>query len=350
MNRSTSSYRGKRVFVGIDVHRKSYTITCISNGELIKRCHLPAEPAALVDFCRKQFPGATISSAYEAGFSGFGLHRLLCAHDINNIVVHPAAIEVAAHDRVKTDKRDSVKIAVQLAAGRLRGIRVPTEEEERKRLLTRSREQLLRTRTRLQNQVRMRLHQFGLLAPTDTRRMSPEVVEEVLRQPLAPELRLAIETGYALWQGVDGQLQQLGIQLREQAKHDPLERWYRSVPGIGPWAARVVANELGDMQQFPHERAVFSFTGLTPSEDSSGDRRRVGHISRQGAGRLRHVLVESAWVAIRKDPDLTAAFERIAHRAGKKRAIVAIARKLIGRARAVLRTQRPYEVGPPRAA
>jgi transposase len=104
------------------------------------------------------------------------------------------------------------------------------------------------------------------------------------------------------------------------------------------------------MQQFPHERAVFSFTGLPPSEDSSGDRRRVGHISRQGAGRLRHVLVESAWVAIRKDPDLTAAFERIAHRAGKKRAIVAIARKLIGRARAVLRTQRPYEVGPPRAA
>ena len=269
---------------------------------------------------------------------------------MHNIVVHPAAIEVAAHDRVKTDKRDSAKIAVQLAAGRLQGIRVPTVEEEGKRLLTRSREQLLRTRTRLQNQLRMRLHQFGWIAPSDTRRMSHEVVTEVLQQPLSPELRLTVETLYSLWKGVDEQLRQLGAQLREQAKHDPLEPWYRSVPGIGPWAARVLANELGDMQQFPHERALLSFTGLTPSEDTSGDARHLGHISRQGAGRLRHVLVESAWVAVRKDPDLGAAFERIAHRAGKKRAIVAIARKLIGRARAVVRTRRPYEVGQRQAA
>jgi transposase len=345
MTHPNRSYQGKHVYIGIEVHRKSYTLTCLCEGVVSKRCHMPAEPAALVEFCRKQFPGARISSAYEAGFSGFGLHRTLCAQEIDNIVVHPAAIEVAAHDRVKTDKRDSAKIAAQLGAGRLHSIRVPTEDEERKRLLTRGREQLLRHRTRLQNQLRMRLHQFGLLAPTHTRRMSSEVVADVLQQALAPELRLTVETLYTMWQGIDEQLRQLGTKLRDQAKKDPLELWYRSVPGIGPLAARVLANELGDMQQFPNERALFSFTGLTPSEDSSGDTRHVGHISRQGAGRLRHVLIESAWVAIRKDPDLALAFERIAHRAGKKRAIVAIARKLVGRIRAVIRTQHLYEVG-----
>ena len=350
MIRPSISDEGKHVYMGIDVHRKSYTLTCRCDGMVVKRCHMPANPAALVEFCGKQFPGARLFSAYEAGFSGFGLHRILCAQGIENIVVHPAAIEVAARDRVKTDKRDSAKIAEQLAAGRLRGIRVPSEAEERKRLLTRGREQLLCQRTRLQNQLRMRLHQFGLLEPTATRRMCKEIVEEVLQQPLPPELRMTVETLYALWQGIDEQLRQLATKLRDQAKHDPLESWYRSVPGIGPLAARVLANELGDMQQFPNERALFSFTGLTPSEDSSGDVRHIGHISRQGAGRPRHVLIESAWVAIRKDPDLATAFERIAHRAGKKRAIVAIARKLVGRIRAVIRTQRRYMIAGSSAA
>ena len=90
----------------------------------------------------------------------------------------------------------------------------------------------------------------------------------MLQQSLSPELRLTVETLYTLWQRIDEQLRQLGTNLRAQAKQDPLEHWYRSVPGIGPVAARVLANELGDMQHFPNERALFSFTGLTPSEDS----------------------------------------------------------------------------------
>ena len=183
----------------------------------------PPDPETLVGFSCKQFPGARISSAYEAGFSGFSLHRTLGRHEIYNIVVQPAAIEVAARDRGKTDKRDSAKIAEQLAAGRLQGIRVPTEEEERKRLRTRGREQLLRHRTRLQNQLRMWLHHFGLLAPTDARRRSSEVVAEVFHRPLSPELRLTVETLYTMWQGIDEQLRQLGVQLRLQAKQDPLE-------------------------------------------------------------------------------------------------------------------------------
>src|SRR5690242_12737838 len=122
MTQARTTYDGKPIYIGIDVHRQSYTLTCRCDGVMIKRCHMAAEPAALVEFCRKQFPGASFTSACEAGFSGFGIHRTLCAHGIHNIVVHPASIEVAAHDRVKTDQRDSAKIAEQLAAGRLQGI------------------------------------------------------------------------------------------------------------------------------------------------------------------------------------------------------------------------------------
>jgi transposase len=98
------------------------------------------------------------------------------------------------------------------------------------------------------------------------------------------------------------------------------------------------------MSQFPNERALFSFVGLTPREFSSGDKRRLGHISRQGSGRIRGLLVEAAWFAVRFDTGLRQDFFRITHRAGKKRAIVAIARKLIGKVRASFRTQLPYQV------
>src|SRR5581483_10206356 len=108
-------------------------------------------------------------------------------------------------------------------------------------------------------------------------------------------------------------------------------------PGIGPTAARVLANELGDMSQFLNERALFSYTGLTPREYSSGEHRRLGHISRQGKPLLRKTLVQAAWKAISCDQNLGAVYDRISQKAGAKREIVAIARRLVGRIRACIK-------------
>ena len=115
-----------------------------------------------------------------------------------------------------------------------------------------------------------------------------------------------------------------------------------------PTAARVLANELGDMSQFQTERQIFSYTGFTPSEHSSGDRIRQGHISRQGKPVFRRILVQAAWVAIRHDRSLEEIYNRISARSGGKRAIVGVARRLIGRLRACFRTGKLYciENGP----
>ncbi len=126
-----------------------------------------------------------------------------------------------------------------------------------------------------------------------------------------------------------------------------MESVYKSVPGIGLVGAAVLATELGDMSRFANEKGLFRYTGLTPTESSSGDSVRRGHISRQGAGRLRGLLVEAAWRAISKDIALGEIFNRIAATRGKKRAIVAIARRLIGRIRACFRTGTMYTVGTP---
>ena len=102
------------------------------------------------------------------------------------------------------------------------------------------------------------------------------------------------------------------------------------MPGIGALSARILSNELIDMHHFSNEKSLFSYTGLTPSENSSGEHKWQGSISRQGKSVLRKILVQVAWRAIKKGQRLAEVFERISKKAGRKRAIVAIARKIIG--------------------
>lgn len=350
MFKAKVSYVGKKVSIGIDVHKKFFVLTAVCDGEVAKACRIPAEPKKVADFIRKYFEGASVKSCYEAGFSGFGLHRALTEAGLDNIVVHAAAVEVSSRDRVKTDKRDSKKLALQLASDRLQGIRIPTREEELARVLSRSREQLMRSLTRCRVQIRMKLHQFGLMDGDDKRVLSRRTVKEVVLSEIPVELKLSIEVLLSSWENALEQKRLLENELRRRGENDPIYRTWMGIPGMGPLSSRVLADELGDMSQFQNEGRLFSFTGLTPAEYSSGEKIYRGHISRQGSGRLRRVLVEAAWRAIRKDPDLRAQFERIAARAGKKRAIVAVARKLVGRARAVFRKKEDYQLNHCRAA
>jgi len=134
--------------------------------------------------------------------------------------------------------------------------------------------------------------------------------------------------------------------LRDQAQaQEETAKVSRSVPGIGAVVARTFATALGDMPRCANERALFRYTGLTPSEYSSGSSVRRGPMSRQGSSRVRHLLVETAWRALPRDEVLQEIFDRIAATRGKKRAIVAIARRLTGRIRACFRQETTYAVG-----
>src|SRR5262252_11136143 len=163
---------------------------------------------------------------------------------------------------------------------------------------------------------------------------------------LPTELRVSLTLLADQWRFVTRQLLEIRRLLREQAKAQvALETVYRSVPGVGEVVARTFATAWGDRTRFANERALLSYTGLTPSAYSSGAAIRRGPMSRQGVSRLRHVLVETAWRALPLDPILQAMFDRIAATRGKQRAIVAIARRLIGRIRACFRHGTPYAVG-----
>src|SRR5712691_7058470 len=163
---------------------------------------------------------------------------------------------------------------------------------------------------------------------------------------LPPELSVRLTLLAEQWRFATRQLLEMRRLLRDQAKaQEDIEKVYRSVPGIGEVVARTFATELGDMTRFANERALFSSTGLTPSAYASGTSVRRGPMSRQGSGRVRHLLIDTAWRALPRDRVLQAMCDRIAATRGKKRAMVAIARRLTGRIRACFRQGTTYAVG-----
>jgi transposase len=336
MKVTTRDYTGKKVFVGMDVHKKSYAIAAYCDGEVVKKWTTPSSPEATAEQLTKFFKGAEIHSAYEAGFSGFSLHRVLAAAGIESRVVHAASIEVKSNDRVKTDKRDAKKIAEQLAADRLRGIDVPSEDVEDRRSLSRGRGQVVERRKTIGNQLKMKLHYLGVVIP-EGQKIGEKFMKWVEELELKGCHRFAVTELVSAWRDEAKRIKRFEDELKKQALNDPLERLYRSAPGVGAISARTLSNELGDMSRFDNERQLFSYSGMTPGEHSSGESVRRGHISRQGSARLRGMLTEVAWRAIADDESLKAFYVRVAQRRDSKRAIVAVARKMLGRLRHCLK-------------
>jgi hypothetical protein len=129
------SYIDQRVSTGVDVHKETYTVTCVCHKHIVNRATVTADPAGLVASVWPWFPAATLSSVDAAGFSAFVRHRALTTAGITNMVVTPASVAVAANEKVETDRRDAKTLAIALADGRVRGLSVPTAAEELARLL-----------------------------------------------------------------------------------------------------------------------------------------------------------------------------------------------------------------------
>lgn len=336
-------YTSKTVYVGIDVHKSSYSVTAICDRQIVKKDRLAASPEALANYCKNKFNGAKIITAYEAGFCGFSLHRELVRFGIDNRIVHPAGVEIAARERVKNDRRDSEKISVQLSEGRLQGIHIPTIKREGYREISRLRESFVCKRHRTSAQIKSFLHRQGLFTEIDDKGLSERKILSLMKKEVGDDIAYALGKLCEEWLYLTEQIEKIKEKLKEQAEEDQLEKIYRSLPGVGPTVARVLANELGDMTQFANEKQLFSYTGLTPREHSSGEHRWLGHISRQGKSIIRKMLIQAAWRAIRIDKGLEKKFSDLRQRIGSRRAIVAIARTLIGYARCCLRENRMYE-------
>jgi transposase len=147
-------------------------VTCLWQRPMVKTATVPADPVCLAESVPRWCPGASLFSAYEAGFSGFVFPRALTTAGLTTIVVNPASVAVAANEKGKTARRDATRGARDLADGCLRGIYVPTDAEDLARLLPRTRAQLVTHRAPMTRQSKAKLHQFGLITPASRRLMS----------------------------------------------------------------------------------------------------------------------------------------------------------------------------------
>jgi len=339
---------GSRVFLGLDLSKTSWHVTARVEGETLLSFSCPPRPASLgptIDAARH----CRLHAVYEAGPFGYGLHDWLAGQGIHSIVCSPAQVPVEVGSRIKTDRRDSLKLATMLEAGLLRPIAVPSSQQRADRELVRQRERLVRRRRSAMVQIRGFLLTYGL-EPAVARAKGPwrpaflawlsqaHLEDPWLQASLDSLRRCFLETDQHLRDHT-----QLLRQLANSPRHTGLVTLLSSAPGIGWLNALTLSVEVFDWDRFPTGEAFSAFLGLTPSQYSSGERVRHGSITRTGNHRLRSLLVESAWIAIRSDPGLRRTYEALKQRRGGKRAIVAIARKMCHRLLAMVRHGELYQ-------
>lgn len=346
LNSKTKLDLTQPIYIGMDVHKKKYSISFVHCNQFIRRVTIEATESALEKLL-KNYRGYSLHSVYEAGFCGFHLHYFLLEFGVNNIVAAPNKLPVVSGDKVKTDPRDSLKLATFLSKDLLSTISVPSKELLNLRQALRTRNQLLKKKKRCTSQVKAILIQQGI--KIDAVGLSKKVITfiEALRLPeiIKASVLIHIET----YKFIVKQMEEIeSISMKSIIKKGDQNNYklLTSIPGVGPLTATALLYEIGDWSRFKNKKQISAFLGLTPAEYSSGESIRQGRITGQGNPWLRSLLVEASWQLIRKDPAMNEAFNRIATQAkGRKKAIVAIARKLICRMHSMIINQQQYQFG-----
>ena len=251
----------------------------------------------------------------------------------------------------KTDRDDALKLARMAAQGELPTIPMPSPATREYRALVKYRDRLVTRRTAVQNHIRALCQCHGILLPGGHRAWTQEgrALIRSLAQPLDQcdgcefwrgELFLEVE----LLEHLLKQLDSLEKALDARAAADPRVQLLRTIPGVGRCTAEVVVAHLDDASRFQNARQVSAYAGLVSRQFQSGETDRKGRITRRGPALLRKVLVEAAWLMQRYNPWAARLLKRVSRgqKVRRKQALVAVARKLLVRCWAILRSGKPW--------
>jgi transposase len=313
------------VKLGLDVHAADIVVARQDGGQVRKPGRRLSWPRFLEWAEELVGQGEKVASCYEAGPCGYGLHRQLEALGITNLVVVPKRWDPGS--RVKTDQRDAGELCDALDRY-LRGntkafsvVRVPTPEQERRRALGRQRGRLLQERQRCVLRGYGLMLGQGIQAPAEWWR--PKGWAELREQ-----LPLWLREQVADWQK---QAVSFDAEVERWSQRVEAESAGQLIPkGVGALTSALIGMEVLDWSRFKNRRQVASYTGLCPSEHSSGMQRRQGAITKHGNPRMRHQLVEAVWRLQLWQPDYPPLKKlRLAQGSrARRRAAVAAARRL----------------------
>jgi len=348
-------------FLGLDVHKETIAVAIAEDGsEPQLHSTIANRPEAVRKLVREVGgQGAKLVAAYEAGPTGYAVHRQLVQLGVDSRVVAPSLIPRAAGDRVKTDRRDALRLARLLRSGDLVPIWIPDHEHEALRDLVRTRADarvdLLRARHRLTKFLLRR----GLVPPPGIKAWSLKhqawIKSLTFAEPAAEvvfhDYRRQVEAGEERVRRLESEL----AHYAQGSPHLPLIAALQSMRGIALVTAVTIVAEAGDLRRFKTAGQFMAYTGLVPSEYSSGASTHRGRVTKTGNANLRHVLGEAAHHA-RHQPRVAGAlkqrqdgvpkdivdlcwkaqqrlnmrYRHLSSRIGRPKALTAVARELAG--------------------
>ncbi|MFT4035778.1 MAG: IS110 family transposase [Patulibacter sp.] len=306
------------VVVGLDVHKSSIRLAALRAGEVVDERTLEHDHEQVVGVLL-QWSGVRVCQ--EAGPTGFGLHRALVAAGVESVIVAPGLVPSRPGDRVKTDRRDALRLAGLHAAGLLTAVFVPSLEHESLRDLVRAREDARLDRMRARHRLGKFMLRHDRRMPTTcwgpTRRAwsGRQAFERVGEQAAFDDYLQAVDL-------IDSRISRLEQALGELAaggEHAAVIGRLRCVRGIDTLTAVGLVAEAGDFQRFATAEQFMSFCGLVPSEHSCGQSRRQGAITKTGSAHARRLLVEAAWNSRRRP---TVSYELSRRQAGQDAATI----------------------------
>jgi transposase len=294
----------KRVkFVGLDVHAETIAVAVAEqNGEVRSLGVIPNREDSVRKLVRKLEAVEELRFCYEAGPTGYVLYWQLTRLGVQCEVVAPTLVPVKAGDRVKTDRRDALKLARNYRAGELTAVWVPDAAHEALRDVVRAREAAKKDQLRARHRLNKFLLRHGRRPPMGVKPWTMKYLEWVKREvhfeQMAQEATLLdylneVEHAAARIARLDGAIEE-AVKVAPSKMRAVIEA-LQALRGIAQVSAVTVVAELGELSRFSRATQLMSYGGIVASENSSGERTRRGNITKAGNAHLRRVVVEAAW-------------------------------------------------------
>ena len=291
------------LFIGLDTHKEFNEVAYIEEHRGAQPVHLGRIPSSkvavqkLVRQFESKYPGATLHFVYEAGPCGYWIYRLITSLGHCCYVVAPSLIPKKPGEKIKTDKRDALKLAKLLKSEDLTPIYVPEPEDEAVRDLSRAREVAMKDLKDAKYQLKALLLRNNInykgtanWSQKHLRWLTELVLPHPAQHIVLQEFLHTITERISRLERLDNEL----THHVHQWRYYPVVKAIQAMRGVRLLVATGVVAELGDLSRFDHPRKLMSYLGLVPSEHSSGGKRHIGAITKCGNGRARRLLVEGA--------------------------------------------------------
>ena len=290
------------LFLGLDVHAQNIAIALAEGGGGEARIYgtIPNDLHAVEKVfakLKKAHPGAELRVCYEAGPTGFVLARRLAQLKVHCTVVAPSLIPSKSGERIKTDRRDALKLARLHRAGELTAVHVPDASDEAMRDLCRARTDAVQDLRRGRAQLKAFLLRHGYRYTGKS--AWTEAHRRYLRELVLPHAaqRVVLEDALAAIHSAGERIARLEEQMTSLLASWPMKPVVEAMMGLRGFAlvgAMVLVSELGDAWRFAHPRQLMAYLGLVPSENTSSEKRRQGGITKAGNSHARWLLIEAA--------------------------------------------------------